>query len=183
MFTNALKDDFFVIRGLAATEADLSDAAIVEQLQKMATQDAHSQVRVAAIQSLAATGDKALVPTLKKALENDQAYPVIAAALEEMVLLDKDQAMELVGKMKDIDNGDIINSIGNIYASNRNTDHLDFFENNINKVDGFDALDFLGNYLMLSLNKGTAERAKAINKLHEIATDSGQTLWLSLIHI
>ena len=86
----------------------------------------------------------------------------------------------LVGKMKDIDNGDIINSIGNIYASNRNTDHLDFFENNINKVDGFDALDFLGNYLMLSLNKGTAERAKAINKLHEIATDSGQTLWRKL---
>ncbi len=180
VFSEALQDDFFVIRGLAAQEADLSDATVVEQLKKMATQDAHSQVRVAAIQSLAATGDKAYVPILKTALENDQAYPVIATALEEMVLLDKDQAMELVSKMKNIDNGDIINSIGNIYASNRNMDHLDFFEDNINKVDGFDAMDFLGNYLMLSINKGDQERATAMNKLHEVATDPGQSLWRKL---
>ena len=120
------------------------------------------------------------MPVLKAALEKDQAYPVIAAALEEMVLLDKDQAMEFVSTMKDIDNSDIINSIGNIYASNLNTDHLDFFENNINKVDGFDAMEFLGNYLLLSLNKGDNERAIAIDKLKQVATEPGQSLWRKL---
>jgi len=180
VFAHALKDDFFVVRGLAAQDADLSDATIVEQVKKMAVTDPHSQVRVAAIQSLGATGDKTYVPVLKVALEKDQAYPVIAAALEEMVILDKDQAMEFVGTLQGIDNSDIINSIGNIYASNLNTDHLDFFENNINKVDGFDAMDFLGNYLLLSLNKGVDERSKAIDKLKEVATDPGQSLWRKL---
>ena len=180
VFTSALKDDFYAIRGLAVQEADLSDAAIATQLQKMATQDQHSQVRVAAIRALAATGDKAYVPTLQTALEKDQAYPVIATALEEMVLLDKDQAMKSVSKLKDVDNGDIINSIGNIYASNQNGDHLDFFEKNLNKVDGFDAIDFMGNYLKLSLNKGDAERSTAINTLRETALDPSQSLWRKL---
>ena len=180
VFSDALQDDFYVVRGIAAQDADLSEVAVVEQLKKMAVNDPHSQVRVASIQSLAATGDKAYIPVLKEALEKDQAYPVIAAALEEMVLLDKDQAMEFVGTMKDIDNGDIINSIGNIYASNRNTDHLDFFADNINKVDGFNAMDFLGNYLMLSINKGDDERAMAIGKLKEVAMDQSQSLWRKL---
>jgi len=180
VLNEAINDDFFVIRGLAAQEADLSDAKVAAQLKKMALEDPHSQVRSAAIASLAATGDKAYLPVLKQAIEKDQAYPVIATALEEMVLLDKDEAMNFVGTLQDIDNSDIIASIGNIYGSNRNTDHLDFFENNLNKVDGYDAIDFLGNYLMLSINKGDAERTTAINTLQSVALDKSQSLWRKL---
>ena len=180
VLNHALKDDFYVIRGLAAQEADLSNKEVAALLQKMALEDPHSQVRSAAITSLAATGDKAYLPILKQAIEKDQAYPVIGTALEEMVLLDKEEAMNFVGTLKNIDNGDIIASIGNIYASNRNTDHLDFFENNLNKVDGYDAIDFLGNYLMLSINKGDNERAQAVNTLQNLALDSSQSLWRKL---
>jgi aminopeptidase N len=177
---DALNDNFFVIRGLAAQEADLSKPAIAAQLKKMALEDPHSQVRSAAISSLAATGDQAYLPVLKQAIEKDQAYPVIATALQEMVLLDKDEAMNFVSTLENIDNSDIIASIGNIYGSNRNTEHLDFFEKNMNKVDGYDAIDFLGNYLMLSINKGDAERARAVTKLESIALDKSQSLWRKL---
>jgi len=180
VLNHAINDDFFVIRGLAAQEADLSEADMATKLQKMATDDPHSQVRIAAIESLASTGDKQYIPTLKKAIEKDQSYAVMATALQEMVLLDKDQAMEFVSTMKDIDNPDIINSIGNIYASNRNLDHLDFFEKNINKVDGYDAIEFMGNYLMLSINKGDEERNKAVNLLKSTAMDKSQSLWRKL---
>ena len=180
VLNHAIDDDFFVIRGLAAQEADLSEVEMASKLQKMATDDPHSLVRIAAIESLAGTGEAKYIPTLKKAIKNDQSYAVMATALQEMVLLDKDQAMEFVSTMKDIDNPDIINSIGNIYASNRNVDHLDFFEKNMNKVDGYDAIEFMGNYLMLSINKGDEERSKAVNLLSNTAMDKSQSLWRKL---
>ena len=176
-FKFALKDDFWAIRGLAVQNADMKDPEVEKIIAQMAIKDPRSQVRSSAVVALAETGDKKYLETFKNVISNERAYPVIASALESMVSLDKEVALENVGKLKDVENEDIINSIGVIYLDSGDPKYLPYFVENMDKVDGYAALDFITNYLRLAVMSSSEEEGNALVQLREIGLDSSQSLW------
>jgi len=176
-FKLALKDDFWAVRGLAVQNADMNDPAVEKMVEEMATKDHRSQVRSSAVVALAGTGDKKYVETFKQVITNEQAYPVIASALESLVSLDKEEALANVGKLKDVQNEDIINSIGVIYLDSGDPKYLPYFVDNMEKVDGYAALDFITNYLRLAVMNSSQDEGMALTQLRELALDGSQSLW------
>ena len=176
-FKLALNDDFWAVRGLAVQNADMSDPEVEKMIQEMATKDPRSQVRSSAIIALAQTGDNKYVETFKQVIGNERAYPVIAAALESLVNLDKKAALENVDKLKDVENEDIINSIGVIYLDSGDPKYLPYFVDNMEKVDGYAALDFITNYLRLAVMNSGEDEGLATANLRELALNPGQSVW------
>ena len=172
----AIKDSFWAIRGIGLS-LSAKDDSMRETVAKMAAEDKHSEVRAAALDQLREVGDKKYLPQIKQALENDPSPFVQAIALEALVEVDPAEAYVFAKKLEDSENSDMLAAVGEIYAGSQDLDKMPFFEAKASKLDGYDAIDFMGNYLYLAVSGGDKSIGRAISFLKEMAVDMGQSPW------
>ncbi len=64
---------------------------------------------------------------LKKAIEQDSSYTVIASGLQALVMVAPDTALTYAQKLEDVENGEILASVSAIYAQSGEAKYLSFF--------------------------------------------------------
>ncbi len=178
VFESALRDPDHSLRSLALSQMNPSSMPEkLPEIARLSTEDPHSAVRGTAIGLLGETGDAQYAEQARKIIDKEQAYPVIAAALNTLQKLDAGSAQTYAQKFENDDNGSVINAVGNIFASANDVGKINFFETNWGKVDGPAILDFIGNYMSLVLQTDESQLNNSIAKLQGVATDMSQSPW------
>ncbi|GJM31465.1 MAG: aminopeptidase [Saprospiraceae bacterium] len=178
MIHDALEDPFWVIRAtaLSTLESEVSDEDLVV-LRKMAANDSHSEVKATAFQLLTYVEDVASLKLAKQAIESEKAYPVIGAALGLIQAVAPAEAGSYAKKLEKEDNEYIKDAVAGIYVESGDTKYLPFFEENLNKIDGFSAISFYENYQSLAVKGGLDQAKSAAGKLKIIAINMEQSPW------
>lgn len=134
----------------------LNDAKLMAALEKIAKEDAHSQVRSMALAKLAEHFSKEVNKNLfVEKINNDSSYLVISNALEGLFIIDKKKGLEEAKKFEKDDNGDILLSVAHIYAQDSKANQSEFMLGLADRVTGYNKMaytSFLGNYL-INVNK------------------------------
>jgi aminopeptidase N len=181
VFQAALNDPFWLMRSFALARVDPNEGQIAALLRGMALNDPHSQVRASALGQIAEIDDPAGLEIAKQIIQTDSAYNVIAAALELLTQRDPAAALEYAGKLENERSADLLEAISNIYAESGDAKYLPFFRDNLNKIDGFQALSFYTNYHTLILDAGDEAAAQqTAEELRNIALNTGQSPWRRL---
>lgn len=178
VFQLALEDQFWGLRskGLSLL-GENQPSNVMEKVAYLAENDPHSVVRGTAFRKLADSGDKKYLPLVKKVIDNDPSYKVISAALNTLYLLDKAEAESYASRLESFDNTSIINAVSDIYGNSGDVSKLSFFQKNVDKVDGFESVNYFENYF--ALLKLAEEETITENILHlkGISTNMGQSPW------
>lgn len=145
----ALEDKFYALRSFAVNEILELDEQTQAQVIKIATTDSKAPTRVAALGQLIATGDMQFAPTLEKVMNDDPAAMV------------KGQAM--VG-------------LGMLYAESADIDKLSFFEENWQKLNYYDAINFFEGYSVLANTGNEENQLAAATNLSEVALNN-ESFW------
>ncbi len=177
-FAKALiKDPYSGIRqtGLYALEGEKLDAPTLATIEKIAQSDSSPRNQAAALKLLASTGDKKYVPLMQKILkDNSLAYTVTGSALSGLNQLAPEKAAQSLQPLENIESQSILSSISEIYANNPTPEHLKFFEKNLTKIKGFEAVDFFGNYIISIMKLDPSLLDQAFLRFKNIATDMTQ---------
>jgi aminopeptidase N len=178
VFVAALKDKFWGIREDAIKNLGIKDdPSALETISTLATSDPHSKVRAAALSKLAATNDAKYGETFKKVLETEQAYPVIAAGMSALYKLSAPAALEAAKKYENESNSELLLSVGEMYAKNPTAERVAFFEKNLEKVNGLEAIGFVGNYAKMMVKTGESDLKGKLTRLYKIGIDQAQSPW------
>ncbi len=173
----ALNDKHWSIRAEAVNQVQAGDKETEAILAKLAENDPKSQVRALALRKLAMGGDNRWTSVAQKVIDKDQSYLAIAAALEALAALDPVGSLAYAQKLEKEESGEVVNVIGQIYSASGDTNYLSFFENNFEKVDGYDAMSFFGYYMQLIARTNPQIIAGGMEKLKGIAVNMGQSPW------
>ncbi|MEM6770213.1 MAG: M1 family metallopeptidase, partial [Bacteroidota bacterium] len=175
--TLGLQDPFHAVRELALQNLDENITAEQRALVKqLAMSDPHSSVRAGAIQLMAAMGAEGVEDVAAAALEA-QPYGVVASGLEVLSEINPARAAQEAKDLESVDNGDIQSALASIYAKSGDLSKLPFFEDKMQDVDGFPAIDLFSGYGAL-LTSGNAKQMKmGIDKLNGFALDLDQSPW------
>lgn len=172
VYAAALSDNHWFLRVKSVQTASVGD-----KMADLAVNDAHSAVRAEAMEKLGASENAAFVPTLKKGIDKDLAYPVIASALKGLTALDVNSAKAYAEKMEKDENATILAAVGNTYATLGDVAKLAYFENTWTKINGFQVSSFMKNYDKL-LNEADAEtKLAAVANLKAASMNEEASLW------
>ena len=94
-----------------------------------------------------------------------------------MAAIDKEAAAQYATKLENSENGAIIAAISEIYTDSGDASKMEFFEKNASKTDGYDAINFMENYLFLAVNDSEPSVGRALSFLKEMAVDQAQSPW------
>ena len=178
----AIKDPFWYIRGNALQNIDPIhiDDELKEVIKDLILNDPKSQIRGLALNKLSEVGDKEIVEISKKVIDQEKSYIVIAVAFNNLISIDQDAALEYAKKLEKIDNDNIISSLSNLYASTKEESYRGFFEENLLKIDGFNAMEFYSNYQVLVRDFEFETVLESMKNLEEIAINQNQSSWRKL---
>ena len=179
LFEAALKNDFWLIRvqALELVEANSNNENTILDLAK---NDSRSDVRAMAFEKLAKIADKNNIGIIKKAIQTEQAYPVIISAIQTLQSLDFKAAKEFMKTIEKEDHSSIVNAIGKIYAQSGDLKTLPYFESKFEKIDGYNALSFIESYMNLAKTADGNKLDDSLIKLKALATNLDQSPWRRL---
>ena len=178
VFEAALNDNYWGLRSKGLSLVNLkSNPDLLNKVAELAKSDPHSVVRSAAFQKLSDSGNKKYIPITKYAIDNDQSYRVISASLNALNNLDAKEAANYASKLENTENSAIVNAVADIYAKSGNTSKLSFFEKNINKVDGYSAINYFENYFQLLKEANEVIVTNNMLQLKDLALNVGQSPW------
>lgn len=143
-----LDDKFWAIRESAIDAIDKKaiKGELADKLKKIAQSDPRPNVRVAAIQRLAATKDKANATLFQDIMKKDQSYNVIGTALEMLAEFDKDAALVAAKNLENETQIDLLMGVARVYASTKDKQYNNFFQATHKNVDGYAAFSFFSAY-------------------------------------
>ena len=176
----AMDDKYWAIREAAIQGYRIKeDPSVLDKIAIIAEKDTRSTTRSAALAKLSATKDAKWATTYRNILDKEPAYPVISSALQALYKVDADAAMVAAKKYENDENSDLVNGVGSIYAENPKSEHVDFFERSITKIDGLPSIGFLTNYVKVldKLKTSEADVITKMSKLKDIATNQTQSPW------
>ena len=170
--TAALRDPFHSIRSLALNYVKQPTAAQLTIIRDIARSDAHSGTRAAAIELLAETKDAELEAIATEALKA-YPYPVVAAGLISLLETNPEAAVRAAADLESVDNDDISGAIAQLYGASGDVSKLAYFEERMNKVDGFGAIDLLAAYQELLVQADDAEVNRGVEMMKALAINQG----------
>lgn len=181
ILSSGTKDPHWVIR--TASISSLQQKSLTDPittLQKLVLGDPHSEVRSAALLKLSEYDKGKALETASLAMKTDSAYNILAIGLEILYQNNPQAGIQAAARLENEKSEEILLAISEIYKLSGDSTLLGFFENNLNKVNSFNAVQFIGNYqeFALSLGDGPANRAAKI--LKSIALDMAQNPWRRL---
>lgn len=139
VFLFALRDPYWYIQKLAVDLYPLesNDTKGIDQLKKMATSATKSQVQSAALLKLSELNNSTLEPIFTEGLKHPS-YLVNAAALEGMITIDADKALEQADAWKDVENYDVMDAVGYTFSAVGEKDKAPYFEDVVKNSKGFE---------------------------------------------
>ncbi|MFK8010031.1 MAG: M1 family aminopeptidase [Saprospiraceae bacterium] len=178
VFKRALDDNSWLIRMRALGKVDLvNNISLKTKVAKMAKNDTNSNVRAAAIEVLAETGDKTFIPNIKDAIQNEKAMRVKTSAMRTLYLLDADEGVAFANQMKNDPNQEIIITVGEIYAASGDLKYLSYFEKKWMEMDDFELISFFDSYRGLVQLADEKNYESIISNLAKIGLDSNDSKW------
>ena len=179
IFTAALRDSFYAIRGVALQSIESPTPAQLELIREIARTDDHSQVRAAAINILTQREDEQLSEIAQLAMDAEP-YAVVAAGLEALVASDPETARQAARRLEEIDNANISGALANLYSETGALEKLPYFEAQLEKTDGYEAVSLYTAYQALLAKGATAQQTSGVGRLQAIALDQSQSPWRRL---
>ena len=139
LFTQALQDTFYAIRGVALQSIEEPTAEQLVLIRQIARSDERSEVRATAINLLTQSGDEELGAIATEAMDAEP-YAVVAAGLEALVATDPEAASQAAEKLEEIDNSSISGALAGLYSETGALEKLPYFEQQLGKTDGYEAV-------------------------------------------
>jgi aminopeptidase N len=150
VFEQALNDPFWVLRNVAIDEIKIDpvkDAGIIQKIEKLALNDARSDVRAAAIERLGAFRDKKYLSTFQNVFNNDKSYRVLNSTLLSIEKIDSKAAREIAKNIeKETDNTTLLLAIAELYTKGADKSLSSFYENNYLKMGDYSGITFFEHY-------------------------------------
>ena len=179
VMTAALQDTFYAIRGIAIQSLETPTPAQTELIREIARNDTHSQVRAAAIAVLTQNEDEQLTEIAKGAMDAEP-YVVVAAGLQALVATDTVAATQAAERLEEIDNSSISGALAGLYSETGALEKLPYFEKQLGKTDGYDAIGLYTAYQSLLAKGKAADQTSGVALLKEVALDQTQSPWRRL---
>jgi aminopeptidase N len=181
LFTEALSDAYWGLRAKAISQIDLkSTLNALPKIVELGRKDKHSAVRAAAFNKLAEVGDTKYITAAKQAIDQDQVYRVIAAALNALYSMSPKDALLYATKLEDSKSITILTAVSNIYAEQKDLSKISFFGKNMNRVDGYGAMGYFENYFSLLQDADDVLITQNLIQMKDLAVDMGQSPWRRL---
>ena len=175
---SALDDPFWFLRGLALSTIDISKTpSLIDKVKQMALNDGHSNVRATALDVLAELEDKTCIEIAKQIIDKEQSYTVLSSALLLIQDLDSANVLAYAEKLDKETNSEILYAVSEIYGASGDEKYLKYFENNLNNVDGFEAITFFKNYQAILAKTEKDNVIESLSNLKELALDPKQSPW------
>lgn len=172
MLRNALNDNFWAVRQTAVEALrrykGSEGIAVRKDLQRLATSDPKTQVRAAAINSLAAFPNEEYGPLYITAL-TDSSYLVASAAVNALAKAPTGTSLQQVATLQETRSPILLDAISNYFALNGTADQYDWFLRRSNDVRNEALYQFLQNFASLMLRMPPVERDKGIACLENVA--------------
>jgi aminopeptidase N len=150
VFEQALNDPFWVLRNVAIDEIKIDpvkDAGIIQKIEKLALNDARSDVRAAAIERLGAFRDKKYLSTFQNVFNNDKSYRVLNSTLLSIEKIDSKAAREIAKNIeKETDNTTLLLAIAELYTKGADKSISSFYEINYLKMGDYSGITFFEHY-------------------------------------
>jgi aminopeptidase N len=170
----ALKDKYeglrvLAISGLKIESSDIQAAAL-PVLKELATKDAYSPVRAAALKQLGKLKDAQYMPLFEAALK-DRSYMVEGTALNAIAELDVKKAYQLAKIMEKDAKGLLNSGIANVYAKNGDVSDVPFFSAKLQESTGQEKIGAAIMYLnILAMVDDTPTVTKGIDEVVDVVT-------------
>ncbi len=178
VFKKALDDNSWLIKIRSLEKVDLTnDISLKKKVAGMAKNDANSNVRAAAIDALAQTGDKTFIPNIKAAIQNEKAIRVKTSAMRTLYLLDAAEGVAFANQVKNDSNQEILITVGEIYAASGDVKYLSYFEKKWTEMDDFELISFFDSYRALVQLADEKKYESIILNLKKIGLDSKDSKW------
>lgn len=176
MLHRALQDPFHGIRMGALQTMGEPDKTATSIIYRLAESDPNSEVRAAALMTLAQAEDSKVAELARTAM-SAKSFIVVGAGLQALASVDPELATKEAKQLENLDSPSIISAIAGLYAESGDPANLGFFEEKLNSIDGYPALQFFGTYSYLLLKADEATQAKGFDKIKSMASESGQSPW------
>lgn len=174
----ALRDPHHSIRAKAIENIRIKgEEAIIDQIKSMITRDAHSGVRAAAVKKLSLQENIDISQVLTEVLDNEQAYNVLAAALEGLYKSNIDKAVAKAEQLKSEKTNQMVSVVAKILAETGDKEHLDYFENKLTTISLYLVFNFYDQYFILLKDQSQEILNSSIEKLYKISLDQGQNIF------
>jgi len=152
----ALADKYYGIRQRALSADGMDGIGSRPVITRLAESEPDPGVRAQAITILGNTGDKQYIPILQKNMGNEQAYSVVGAALSALQKLDPVAAREASKGLQNDESEAFTPVLAELYAAEPDRSSISFFEQKLDKADGFSAFPFFDNYQKFLIGLGDA---------------------------
>lgn len=177
----ALEDPYWSVRGRAIMTMDMEQEDLKNKaipiLKEMAKNDEESTVRYLAIEKLGELGDNSMLENFKSGIQ-DSSYQVVGKSLAALASIDEKAGLAAANKLKDQTNEDIIGGIARVYGQYGGKEELSWFNNNIEKMEGYARYLLAGEYSSLLAKVGdNASTKKGIEVLKDMAINDN-TWWV-----
>ncbi len=174
----ALLDEHHSIRVKAIQNLDLQgDKQVIEILASMITEDEHSAVRAAAIKKLSDDPSIDLSPMIENVFDQEKSYVVLGAALDGLLSIDQDKALEKANLLKNEKNANILAAVAEIYSFSGDPTYIPFFEEKLTNISLYQVFDFYESYFHLLKDQPLDLITEKVVDLKSIAINPEENLF------
>ncbi|MFN0213351.1 MAG: M1 family aminopeptidase [Saprospiraceae bacterium] len=174
----ALSDKYSGIRQRALSADGLTAPDVRPVIIRLAESEPDPGTRALAIRALGNTGDKQYVQIFQKNMGSDQPYSVVGAALAALQKLDRSAAREASKALQNDESDAFTPILAELYADDPDISNLAFFEQKLDKADGFAAFPFFDNYKKFLIGLDDAALLDAsVDKLKGISLNLQTSEW------
>ena len=146
LLIKALNDRSPIIRSMALSMLDSREDRVIRRVSELAISEKEPSVKAAAITAIGMVGDTTYLPIILGALEGDQAYSVVGAALSALVRMDSVAAIKAAQKLEGDSSMALVTILAGIYAQQPNSSQLAWYRRYLNQVDQMAAFEFFDQY-------------------------------------
>ncbi|MBL7775265.1 MAG: HEAT repeat domain-containing protein [Saprospiraceae bacterium] len=174
----ALRDKHWSIRLEAVNHADITQPEVLAAVVEMAKNEPEPSVRAVAISLLGQTEDIQYTPIFTQAIQPDQAYSVLGAALEALSKTEQAAALAAAKELEGDDNDGMVLAIAELYATQPSADNLSWFVQRAEKIDNMGAFRFYDLYTQFLTGMGnTAVLEQSVERFKAVSFDTKASLW------
>ncbi|MEN0004177.1 MAG: M1 family aminopeptidase [Bacteroidota bacterium] len=179
LLRKAIKDPFWVIRAIAVDYLDMetADANLVQELNKIASADQHSQVRALALEKLYGSQAPNISATAKTIMQQDSAFIVIGMALQILAEEAPEEALPYAEQYQNEKGNSMKTVVGGVFAANPDKKYFPYFKENIGSIDGPEAIAFATHFQQLAVGLSMDEVTEAASILESNGLDLDDSLW------
>jgi aminopeptidase N len=135
----ALQDESRLIRMVAMSTLDPTDAQAQTVLKKLAANDPEPDVKAQAFAMLGESENKDLIPLITTGLKDDQAYSVVGAALSALMQLDEAAALDASKALENATSPALISALSRMYSNNPRPEFQSWFVKQTENADFMNA--------------------------------------------